>query len=279
MTASQIREYSRESLKGKWGKAALMTLCFSAITLCINTLCGFIPFLGSIILLVIEVPISYGIIVSFIKLKRDEEVGYIDFLTIGFSSFSKVWKVSGCILLKMIVPIAILLVVYLVFIILGASILTMFSLNGSSALASSAFAQSSIWLCVFLIIACIAYFACIIWLIVKSYLYSLSFLILYDNPDFSAKDIVIESENLMKGNRWKYFCLMLSFIGWILLSAFSLYIGLLWVIPYMFIASVCFYEHLSNNISSKDVVDNVDFSAIAVENRSTNYDQDDDSEQ
>lgn len=259
MSASQIRALARENLKGKWGKAAIMTLCFCAITFAISLVCSFIPLFGSIALFVVEIPISYGIIVSFIKLKRDEEVGYVDFLTIGFSSFANVWKVSGYIFLKMIVPIAILIGLYFLFFIIGAFSLTMYTAYSSSS--SQALNGIFVFAIIFVFITCVAYFACLIWLLIKSYLYSLSFFILYDHPDWSSKDIVEESERLMKGNRWRYFCLLLSFIGWILLSVLSLYIGFLWTLPYMFIAYVYFYEHLANkenvpNVSSSDLLDN-----------------------
>jgi len=248
MTASQIREKARESLTGKWGKASLMTLCYFVITYAIGFLCGFIPFIGSIALLVIEFPISYGIISSFIKLKRNEDVGYVDFLSIAFSSIGNVWKVIGNILLKMIVPIIILIVIYFLFILLGVG--TFVTINTMQTIEpnSSAILGASAGIGVFAIILLIAYIAIFIWLMVKGYLYSLSLYILHDRPNSTGKEIVEESERLMRGNRWKYFCLGLSFIGWIFLSAFSLYIGLLWVLPYMFISTVCFYEHLSEKV-------------------------------
>lgn len=39
---------------------------------------------------------------------------------------------------------------------------------------------------------------------------------MYDNPNMTAKQIVEESERIMKGQRGKYFGLELSFFGWIL---------------------------------------------------------------
>ena len=51
----------------------------------------------------------------------------------------------------------------------------------------------------------------------------------------------------MKGHRGKYILLQLSFIGWIILSVFTLYIGMLWIFPYMQISMICFYEALKEN--------------------------------
>ena len=63
----------------------------------------------------------------------------------------------------------------------------------------------------------------------------------------SGKESVEESKKMMKGNRGKYVLLQLSFIGWMILSIFTLYIGLLWLTPYMQVAMVCFYESLKDN--------------------------------
>ena len=51
----------------------------------------------------------------------------------------------------------------------------------------------------------------------------------------------------MKGNRSKYFLLILSFFGWTILSILTFGIGLLWLMPYMQVTTVCFYEHLINS--------------------------------
>lgn len=85
MVSSDIRKEARASLKGKWGKAALIILVYALITYALQLIANLIPFIGSIVLLVIEIPIAYGIVVSFMKLKRGEEVSTIGFLTDGFA--------------------------------------------------------------------------------------------------------------------------------------------------------------------------------------------------
>ena len=49
----------------------------------------------------------------------------------------------------------------------------------------------------------------------------------------------------MKGNRGNCFLLELSFIGWALLGVLTFGIGYLWLMPYMQIAMVCFYDRLA----------------------------------
>ena len=80
--------------------------------------------------------------------------------------------------------------------------------------------------------------------IVKSYSYSMTFYILADNPDMSPTDAINESRRMMDGNKWRLFCLDLSFIGWYLLSFLTLGILLFWVDPYQMMARAEFYESI-----------------------------------
>ncbi len=222
MVASEIRANARKALAGKWGKAALLTLVYTIIVFVINFVCNLIPVIGGIILFVISTPISYGLLVSFMKLKRDEEVNYTDFLSIGFSSFAKVWGVFGNMILKMILPVC-LLVVFI--------ILLVVSLGGS--LASAVIAESGSGVAGFGFlgfISFIGYIASLIYVVVKGYLYSLSYYILNDNPNMTGKEVVETSEKLMRGNRWRFFWLGLTFIGWSILAGFTFGIGMLVVV-------------------------------------------------
>ena len=81
--------------------------------------------------------------------------------------------------------------------------------------------------------------------------YSQAFLILYDNPGISPIDALRESKKMMKGNKWKFFILSLSFIGWAILCAFTFGIGSLWLSPYIYVTMVVFYE----TILTKDDTD------------------------
>lgn len=80
--------------------------------------------------------------------------------------------------------------------------------------------------------------------IIASYRYAMAFYILADDPDCGAMEAIRRSGEMMKGFKWKYFLLGLSFIGWFLLSVLTLFIGLLWLIPYMYTSFAAFYENL-----------------------------------
>lgn len=255
MVSSELRAQARKSLQGKWGKAALLTLCYVLIMWVISFLLGLIPIVGPIASAVISIPISFGLLSSFIKLRRDEEVNYTDFLNSGFASFGKAWGVFGNMLLKMIIPIVLVVICIIVFAVgMGGSLGSLIAATGYSSTHSYYGAASTFGGVA--ILGLIGYIVAIIYAIVKGYLYSLSYYILYDNPDKSGKEIVEMSESMMRGNRWRYFWLGLTFIGWFILSVFTLYIGLLWLMPYMMVTFVCFYEDLAGKNAEPKAEDN-----------------------
>lgn len=81
--------------------------------------------------------------------------------------------------------------------------------------------------------------------IIKVYAYSMSGFILTENPEMTAKEAMNVSQKMMKGNKWRLFCLELSFIGWKILGVLSLGIGMLWVTPYYNAAIAAFYDEIS----------------------------------
>jgi uncharacterized membrane protein len=83
--------------------------------------------------------------------------------------------------------------------------------------------------------------------IIASIAYSQTFYILVDNPDISPLDAIKKSKQMMRGYKWKYFCLGLRFMGWILLCILTLGIGFLWLMPYLQTSSAKFYDDLRAN--------------------------------
>lgn len=88
--------------------------------------------------------------------------------------------------------------------------------------------------------------------IIKGISYSQVFFLLRDNPQLSALEAITESKVRMKGYKWKYFLLNLSFIGWAFIAIFTLGIGFLWLTPYISTANATFYNEL---ITPQDNVD------------------------
>ncbi|MBQ2723681.1 MAG: DUF975 family protein [Clostridia bacterium] len=80
--------------------------------------------------------------------------------------------------------------------------------------------------------------------IIKSYAYSMAFYLKVDHPEYTAKQAIKESEQLMYGHKMQLFLLDLSFIGWIIVGAFCFGVGTLWVTAYQKSARVQFYRNL-----------------------------------
>ena len=81
--------------------------------------------------------------------------------------------------------------------------------------------------------------------IIASYSYAMTDYILAENPELTAKEAIEKSKDMMEGNRWRLFCLEISFIGWEILSLLTLGIGSLWLTPYMEAAVAAFYREVS----------------------------------
>ena len=82
--------------------------------------------------------------------------------------------------------------------------------------------------------------------IVKSYSYAMAPYIMRDNPGISATEAITRSRQMMRGNKWRLFCLHLSFIGWVLLSVLTFGILTIFVAPYMQLAVTEFYESIKD---------------------------------
>ena len=80
--------------------------------------------------------------------------------------------------------------------------------------------------------------------IIKSYSYSMAYYIMADHPEYDWRQCIDESKKLMKGKKWKLFCLDLSFIGWYIVGALCLGVGMLLVSPYHYMAHTEFYNEL-----------------------------------
>lgn len=249
MISSDFRAEARRKLAGKWGKGACIMLAFLLVTFVINFIIGLLPdsyeWLGQIIDIVINVPLSFGILYAFLKLYKDENVGAFDFFKLGFNNFGKSWSITFNIFLKMIVP-AIVIIISYILIAVGISLYStsLFVTYSTSAVNGYVFIA---------IIGFILLVVSSIWATTKYYFYQLAFLISIENEDMSAEEAVTESKKAMTGKRAGLFWLQLSFIGWAILGAISFGIGFLWIIPYVHCATIAFYKYAIGDSSNVEV--------------------------
>jgi len=83
--------------------------------------------------------------------------------------------------------------------------------------------------------------------IIASISYTMSFMILQDNPEMTAMQALEESKLMMNGHKMRYFEFSLSFLGWFIVGLLTLGIGMLFVIPYYKSAKIEFYEDLKKD--------------------------------
>lgn len=76
--------------------------------------------------------------------------------------------------------------------------------------------------------------------------YTMTFYILDENPEMKAREAITASKILMDGHKWQYFCLLLSFYGWLILSALTLGIGILFYNPYWLASEYAFYNQIAH---------------------------------
>ena len=80
--------------------------------------------------------------------------------------------------------------------------------------------------------------------IIVALMFSQAFFILAEDRSKSITESLSESAEMMKGYKWEFFVLELSFIGWWIVSALTLGIGGLWVAPYQKVTEANFYLNL-----------------------------------
>ena len=81
--------------------------------------------------------------------------------------------------------------------------------------------------------------------IIKGFAYAMSYYVAIDNPNLKANECITKSKELMKGHKWELFCLMFSYIGWLILCVLTLGILSFWVTPKMHTAVYVLYKKIT----------------------------------
>ena len=85
---------------------------------------------------------------------------------------------------------------------------------------------------------------------IASLSYSMADFILADNPTMDGQEALKASKKLMMGKKWKLFCVLFSYIGWILLSELTCGILFIWVLPRMYACEAAFYESIKDELNA-----------------------------
>lgn len=235
---SSYRQESRETLKGRWGAAlgtclllnilpllpyALFALIPSVLPLdsisrmlnspfSISTLNFIASSLVSVLYLIVAALLLSLLLQPFCKLGRarmavalytGDAVGP-RVLSIGWKGY---WKYVGLSILTY------LSIVWPALLILG---LETAALNVCTHV--GAFSNAVTLLEIFSIVYSVSAVAASFIIIVRTFRYIPTTYLLAMHPDGSIRKIMRRSRSVMSGNKWRCFCLMLSFIGWLLLN-------------------------------------------------------------
>ena len=84
--------------------------------------------------------------------------------------------------------------------------------------------------------------------IIKTYAYSQAYYVKIDHPDYTWQQCLKESEALMKGYKFRFFILQLSFFGWEIVGSLAFGIGVFWGVPYEFCTFANFYAWRSASL-------------------------------
>lgn len=251
---------ARESLKGNWGMAIAASVLSQLI---VSAFC--IPYLNFVTTLLLSGPMTVGLSILFITLCRRQEAQF-SMMFNGFQQF-------GTSLLAFIL----LILLYFFWIIV-------FSLLAGIIMGIMAFVFKSV-----AVTALVSLLITIpVIRIIMSYL--MTFFVIADNNEIGAWEAIKASKRIMDGMRWKCFCLYLRFIPWMLLimapfflmipllvklaittamnspsdilsniggaiiyliAAFLwVFIGSLWLTPYIWASLTCFYNDIKDRISA-----------------------------
>ena len=81
--------------------------------------------------------------------------------------------------------------------------------------------------------------------IIAAYQYAMVNYIIAENPGIKAREALQMSKEMMRGNKFRFFLLGLSFIGWSIVVVLTFGIAAIWVGPYMQASFAAFYKDIS----------------------------------
>lgn len=224
-----IRAHARDVLSAQWGAAALFTFLLQIIQFGINMAANFIPFVGAFVPYFLTGSFTLGYMQNMQTISRGGESSN-DCLFSGFQDYGRSLGVYMLPLLLVAVP------VFVVVGIVAAMSIVPLSMSGEE--------PSEETIMMLVIGGTILGLIVIVFATYISLKFSLSYFILLDNPGMGVIDTLKLSSSMMKGHMMKLLSLYLSFIGWAILCVFTIFIGFLWLGPYVAVSFARFYDDL-----------------------------------
>lgn len=91
--------------------------------------------------------------------------------------------------------------------------------------------------------------------IIKLFAYAMAPYILTEDPNVGITEALDRSQEMMQGYKMDLFILWLSFIGWFILCVITFGVALIWVAPYVRLATTEFYLQISGGNKVASVVE------------------------
>lgn len=76
--------------------------------------------------------------------------------------------------------------------------------------------------------------------------------LLIDDVEMNATDALKKSMQMMKGNYGRYIYMQLSFLGLMILGVLTLYVGFIWIMPYMQMTEIEFYREILGELDESE---------------------------
>ena len=76
--------------------------------------------------------------------------------------------------------------------------------------------------------------------------------LLIDDVEMNATDALKKSMQMMKGNYGRYIYMQLSFLGLMILGVLTLYVGFIWIMPYMQMIEIEFYREILGELDESE---------------------------
>lgn len=215
---------ARASLAGQWVLAVGATLLYQLVTGGVQ----FVPYVGALVILLVYGPMVAGWSMFFLQIARGEspQVGVL------FGGFKRFGTALGAYLL-----ITLLIILWCLPLILPALFAAL-----AVPLIDKTPALGVLLVPLLVLLGGLALFP-----VVRATLsYAQVFFILADHSEVGALESIRRSKEMMRGFKWKLFCLGWRFFGWGLLVLCTCGIGFLWLQPYMAVSNAHFYDDIRN---------------------------------
>lgn len=237
-SSAQLKRMARIALGGKWGSAAIFTLFFVVLTFGLSMISllfdspnslmgGMICWIANVIVSLISGLFSAGVSYYYLNICRGRKFSLGDLFAafrMDPDRFLIVSLITGSINFLCLLP-------------------------------------TYLWIpedpndLGYLMITLILLYTGTIFSLIISLFFTLSRFLLLDFPDMGAIESLRMSAYLMKGNKGRYFYIILSFLGWVFLSIFTFFIGLLWIEPYMNMTITYFYEDILTQVNKRQMAE------------------------